>query len=162
MNQAKLSANFNLSEFLYSDLAARSGRVIEADPFIVENLRRLCTEVMEPIRTHLGGKVIVITSGYRPDWLNKLAGGSRVSEHKDGRACDFKVQGYTPLQVCQLIQPILDRLPINQLILEFGQWTHVSIAASEAAPLQRALTASVSNGVTSYMSGIHAPSERAS
>lgn len=153
----KLSPNFTVQEFLRSDLAARAGREIIADDRIAENLRRLCVEVIEPIRTHLGDRVITVFSGYRPDWLNKLAGGARTSEHMDGRAVDFIVQGFTPLQVSRAVLPILSRLPINQLIFEFGQWTHVSICESGEAPRRTALTAQWLNGTVSYTAGIIQP-----
>jgi uncharacterized protein YcbK (DUF882 family) len=56
----------------------------------------LC-EYLEKVRTHFGGKPIVITSGYRPPAVNRRVGGSTQSEHlynMDGvGAVDFYIAG---------------------------------------------------------------------
>jgi len=56
----------------------------------------LC-KYLEKVRTHFGGKPIVITSGYRPPAVNRRVGGSTQSEHlynMDGvGAVDFYIAG---------------------------------------------------------------------
>lgn len=155
-SRIRLSPNFLLHEFTRSETAARMGRVIEVDDVILEDLRRLCLEVMEPVRTHLGGRAITITSGYRPLWLNQRIGGSIKSEHMYGRACDFIVQGFTTTQVCRAIQTILHQLPVNQLIHEFGEWTHISICDRTEQPIRKLLTAEHVDGRLRYSAGIPA------
>lgn len=56
-------------------------------------LRTLARECLEPIRAVLGGRPIIVTSGYRSPEVNKLVGGSPTSDHLQGTACDFVVSG---------------------------------------------------------------------
>lgn len=153
MNQ-QLSTHFTLREFLSSETAARLGREIVPPPDVLANLQRLCQQVLEPIRVKLG-KPIVITSGYRPDWLNAAIGGSRTSAHMTGNAADVKVVGMKPVDFCRWVQhhaPI-EGWPIDQCIQEFGHWTHIGTAT---APRAQYLTATVEDGTTIYTKGIHA------
>lgn len=155
----QLSFNFALEEFLISQTAARRGRVIEATPAEVENLRRLCQYVLQPLRQSLGAP-IVITSGLRPAWLNAAVGGSHKSAHVAGRAADIQVPGFSPVEVCAHIHDL--GLPVDQCIHEFppNGWTHVSIAAQGTAPRVQFLTAyAIDDGRsirTDYKIGIHA------
>ena len=146
-----LSAHFFLHEFLRSETAARMGRAIEPTETEIENLRLLCAQVLEPIRVRLD-RVITITSGLRPHWLNLEIRGSSTSEHPFGRAADFIVAGLRPIEVCREIAKM--DLPFNQLIHEFGQWTHISVAAAGTVPKRQVRTASVINGATVYSIGI--------
>ncbi len=150
----QLSKHFTLREFLVSETAARMGREIVPPPEVLTNLQRLCQQVLEPIRVKLE-KPIVITSGYRPDWLNKAIGGSRTSAHMTGNAADIKVVGMKPLDFCRWVQKFapLDGWPIDQCIHEFGQWTHIGTAT---APRAQYLTAKAEAGGTLYLQGIHA------
>jgi zinc D-Ala-D-Ala carboxypeptidase len=54
---------------------------------------------LETIREHLGDKPIRIVSGYRTAAYNRAIGGARRSQHVEGRAVDFTVQGVTPARV---------------------------------------------------------------
>jgi len=56
-------------------------------PEQIENLRRLCQSVLQPLRVHLK-RPVVITSGYRSPALNRAIGGSPTSHHMQGRAAD--------------------------------------------------------------------------
>jgi len=120
-----LSANFTLEEMLVSDTAARMGREVVPDRGILPNLRWGCENVMQPIRD-LWGQPIIVSSGYRPQWLNKAIGGSPNSQHMDGCACDFKIvagQG----SLIQLMRDIVcTDIPFDQIIYETGVWIHVS------------------------------------
>lgn len=119
----KLSPNFDLAEFCQSNTAARLGIDMTPSPTIISNLGMLVTRILDPLRTHLG-KPIHITSGYRPPALNSAIGGARSSQHVQGQAADIHVDGMTVKEVCEAI--IAARLPFDQLIHEFGSWTHVS------------------------------------
>ena len=52
---------------------------------------------LERVRSHFGGKPVIITSGYRPPEINRSVGGASQSEHlydtKDTGAVDFYVEG---------------------------------------------------------------------
>ena len=126
MDRIKLSPNFYLDEFTRSQTAVRHGIDMSVVPggLIYSNLRLLCKQLLQPIRNELGP--VNISSGYRPLALNKLIRGSSSSQHCIGKAADFTVTGYTPLQVAQWIEANLPRY--DQLIHEFGQWVHISIA----------------------------------
>jgi len=132
-----LSEHFDLPEFLHSQVAVRSGRIIEPTEQVIANLTRLAVEVLEPIRAMIG-KPVHISSGYRPDWLNVLVGGSKKSQHMTGCAADINVEGMPPVELARRIQE-LKLASLNQCILEFppNGWVHVSVAeAGEAAKYQ--------------------------
>jgi zinc D-Ala-D-Ala carboxypeptidase len=150
----QLSNNFWLHEFLRSETASRAGRIIEEDSHATKQLERLCQLVLQPIRDHLS-RPITILSGYRPIWLNRLVGGSATSEHVFGRAADFIVSGMRPFEVAQAISPLLAQLPVNQLIHEFGRWTHISVCAPNQIPKRQVLTATKQHGrKTAYIVGL--------
>lgn len=76
-----LSPHFTVGEFFRSGTAIRLGIENEPDAHpedgltneeVVENLRALCTEVLEPLRRRVGR--VIITSGYRCQKLNKAVG----------------------------------------------------------------------------------------
>lgn len=151
----QLAAHFSLEEFLVSQTAARIGRVIEPTQGDIRNLTRLCVTVLEPLRIDLRLPVH-ISSGLRPDWLNRAIGGSTTSSHMDGRAADIEVPGMSPLAVCQRV--IALGLPIDQVIHEFppNGWCHVGIAKEGEQPRNQLRTARVLGGRTVYETGVNA------
>lgn len=151
MNGIRLSEHFWLSEFTRSDYAARNGLEIIPTELETENLRRLCTTVLEPVRLELAVPMF-ITSGLRPVWLNKAIGGSSTSDHMQGCAADFIAYGMSPRRVCERIVKM--DLPFKQLILEFDQWTHVSVPVLRLMAGQQVLTARRNNGKAEYLVGI--------
>jgi hypothetical protein len=82
MKSTNLSPHFSLFEFTRSQAAARLGCkvVVEARSEVFGNLGRLCLTVREPLRIIVGGPVVIL-SGFRPEWLNSLVGGSRTLWH---------------------------------------------------------------------------------
>lgn len=84
-----LTPHFKLREFTESATAMKHGIDNRPTPEVVENLRRLCTHTLEPLREKLG-LPIIITSGYRTKELNDIiVHASRKSQHMEGRAADF-------------------------------------------------------------------------
>ncbi len=148
----QLSAHFSLHEFLSSATAARLGKKIEPLPSEIDNLRHLCVSLLEPMRAKLG-RPMVITSGLRPLWLNLAVGGSTRSAHMEGLAADIKIVGMRPAVFCRWIQQHAEAedWPFDQCILEFGEWTHLSVAAK---PRMQYLTAKKQDGKTVYLPGI--------
>jgi len=119
-----LSKHFHLSEFTTSQTAAR--RRIDNTPSraITGNLERTAA-VLEQVRTLLGGKPILISSGYRSPALNRAIGGSRTSAHMRGEAGDFTCPGFgTPLEICRALAR--SDIRFDQLIEE-GTWVHLGI-----------------------------------
>lgn len=107
----QLSPHFTLRELTRSDTATRLGIDNSLDPSnpkhqpILENLRNLCTHVLEPLRSFAnsivdgntsprGGRKeipILINSGYRCPALNKAVGGVPNSQHLTGQAADIRI-----------------------------------------------------------------------
>lgn len=146
-----LSDHFTLAEMTASDTAARQGISNQPSDQETDNLRRLCVEILEPLR-RVTGKPIRITSGYRCPLLNTIVGGAKMSAHTLGRAADIKVDGLTPLEVCRLIQEL--GLPYDQVIHEFKSWCHVAIAPDSRLAKREALTAVKLAGFTRYDVGL--------
>ncbi|MEJ7933664.1 D-Ala-D-Ala carboxypeptidase family metallohydrolase [Sphingobium sp. AN558] len=92
-------------------------------------MRTLCAKVLEPVRAHFG-KPVRITSGFRSVQLCLAVGSSSSSQHAQGEAVDFEIDGIDNVTVATFIR---DRMAFDQLILENytrGQansgWIHVS------------------------------------
>lgn len=132
----KLSAHFDLEEFTFSETAARFAIDNTPDDGEIQNLAILCEEILEPLREKVGP--IQVTSGFRCLPLNRRIGSRDTSHHTMGRAADIKVAGMKPLDVCKLIVTL--NLPFEQVIHEFGSWTHVAIAPDGAVPRRQTLT----------------------
>lgn len=148
----RLSRNFTLEEFLRSQTATRNDIDMTPPPEVVENIRRLVNEILQPLRDAVN-TVVTVTSGYRPLVLNRLIGGSSTSQHVLGEAADIVVVGMLPIDVARVIRDL--ELPYWQLIHEFGQWTHVSIAPNGSkSPKRQILTALRDQGRTVYREGL--------
>lgn len=117
----RLSKNFTLEEFLVSQTAVRHGLDMTPPEHVIENLQRLVTTGLQPLRDHVGAG-IYINSGYRSPELNGLINGSATSEHMNGNAADIRVTGWPPFECCELIVEL--GLPFDQIIQEFGSWVH--------------------------------------
>jgi len=133
-----LSPHFTLEEFTISQTAAREGIDNSPSSEHLENLKRMAG-VMEEVRVLLGNKPIIVSSGYRSPALNVAVGGSSVSAHCAGLACDFTCPGFgSPYEICRVLQPRMLELGVDQLIYEFGAWVHLGL--SEGVPRAMALT----------------------
>ena len=116
-----LSPHFSLSEFTRSATAQRYCIDNRPPEHVVENLRQLCRNVLEPLRQYLHCP-ITVTSGYRAPLVNHLIGGVRNSQHQQGEAADIQVpRSLMPLAYMY----IRDHLLYDQLIME-RTWIHVS------------------------------------
>jgi uncharacterized protein YcbK (DUF882 family) len=81
-----LSANFSLKEFSVSSQRPDLTEPVPAS--LLPNLRRLVTFGLQPVRSHTG-RPMRILSGYRPSKLNFAVGGSSTSQHLQAAAADF-------------------------------------------------------------------------
>ncbi len=127
-----LSKNFTLEEFVVSREAI--SRKIDNTPSeeIIKNLQLLATK-LEEVRTLLGYP-IHITSGYRCPDLNFVVRGSRNSQHMEGLAADFVCPQFgTPYDVCVKIAG--SDLMFDQLIYEYGNWTHLGVGLANRKDL---------------------------
>lgn len=136
----QLTPHFSLEEMTDSQTAARKG--LHNVPMIGTperaNLERTA-QTMEEVRTILGDKPILISSGFRAPAVNAAVGGSKSSAHMSGLAVDFSCPGFgTPLQICKALEPHMRKLGIDQLIHEYGTWVHLGLSAG--APRHMAMT----------------------
>lgn len=149
MGDRSLGSYFTLREMTVSETAARRGLPNLPGPAELSALTALVHNVLDPLRAALG-RAVVVTSGYRSPEVNRLVKGSRTSQHLRGEAADIIVPGLSSVQVCRTIQRL--RLPFDQLIEEFGEWTHVSYRA--AGGRGEVLTARRVNGKVVYTPGL--------
>ena len=120
-----LSPHFTLAEMLRSDMAMRHGIDNANPPMDVQvNLESLCLNVLEPLRTALDNRPIIITSGYRCLELNRLLKSPDSSQHIKGQAADFHVPGLSLVSVAKVVVKSLT-VQYDQLIHE-GTWLHIS------------------------------------
>jgi hypothetical protein len=125
----KLSANFTLSELTKSQMATRHGIPNEPKPDHIDNLKALCINVLQPIRSEFE-KPVMISSGYRSPELCVRIGSSINSQHAKGEAADFEIHSVSNKDLALWIK---NNLEFDQLILEFHNeaepnsgWIHCS------------------------------------
>ena len=128
----KLSKNFTYEELCHSSVAERKGlrnrpKTKEEESVVIENLKALCMEVLQPLRDYLG-KPVVISSGYRSEEVNRAVGGVKRSQHLRAEAADIHVENTEHL--LKIMHFIMDERDFDQLIWEKNkqgtQWVHVS------------------------------------
>lgn len=147
----QLTANFTLEEFTLSQTASRMGIPNVPVGQDLENVHTLA-ERLERVRSILGDKPILISSGYRCEPVNQACGGSPTSAHIPGLAADFSAPGFgDPLAICKAIEPHLAELGIDQLINEYPPdgWVHLAIAGPGQVARCETLTISSENGTCS-------------
>ena len=117
-----LSPHFTLDELTHTD-----HREIDNSPTQdeINNLQQLAN-FLEEVKTVLGGKPIMISSGFRCKALNDAVGSKDSSQHRTGFAADFRVPGMTPDEVVRAV--IASGIGYDQIIREFDRWTHISVA----------------------------------
>lgn len=129
---------FTLYEMLYSETALYSKIANYPTWKQVENLNRLATSILDPVRKAFG-KPIKVSSGFRSTLLNTAVGGVKNSQHLQGLAADLQVSDLKRLK-----QVILETgVPFDQLIEErkgSTHWLHISCAETGKAPRRQVLT----------------------
>ena len=129
-----LTEHFTLEELTHTDHREFDNTPNNAE---LENLKRLAV-FLEQVKTLLGGKPIMVNSGFRSELVNNAVGSKSSSQHRVGTACDFRVPGMTPDAVVQAV--VASDLGYDQIIREFDRWTHISIPNSiHNAPRKQAL-----------------------
>jgi hypothetical protein len=117
-----LSEHFTLEEMTFSEAAARHNISNRPDAETVARLAKTARG-LEQVRAVLDAPIRV-TSGYRAPAVNAIVGGAPGSAHTLGWAADFNSPFGDPFAVCQAIAG--SSIVFDQLILEFGVWTHIS------------------------------------
>ena len=118
----------------------------------MENMKLIATKIFEPLRKYVAGP-IKINSFYRCPDLNKAIGGSKKSQHCQGRAMDID-DTFGVMSNSTMFNWIQDNLSYDQIIWEFGDeynpaWVHVSYV-DEESNRNRSLQAYRENGKTKY------------
>lgn len=153
----KLTNNFSLEELTKSETALRRGLDNTPTVEVVENLKLLAEQVLQPVREHFA-KGVKVNSGYRAPEVNAAVGGSKTSDHCMGMAADIEIPGVPNAELAQWIEA---NLPYTQLILEFytpgipdSGWVHVSYDPANLK--KQSLTAVKREGKTVYLPGLQA------
>jgi hypothetical protein len=129
-----LSPHFTLDELTHTDHREIDNSPTQAE---IENLQRLAN-FLEEVKEVLGGKPVMISSGFRCKALNDAVGSKDTSQHRIGCAADFRVPSMTPDEVVKSI--IVSGIGYDQVIREFDRWTHISISNTEdTSPRKQAL-----------------------
>ena len=147
----KLSDNFSLIELTKSQTAERKGIDNTPSPEHQENLKLLCTHILQPVRDHFE-QVVSVSSGYRSPELCTAIGSKTTSQHAKGQAADFEIFGLSNRELANYIKENLD---YDQLILEYWKkedpnsgWVHCSYDVS--VNRKQYLKAYKENGRTKY------------
>ena len=123
----KLSQNFSLRELTKSQTAERKGISNEPSEEHIENLKLLCTKILQPIRDEFG--IVSVSSGYRSPALCEALGSKSTSQHARGQAADFECYG---IANNKLFEWATKNVTFDQAILEFyngdpeSGWIHMS------------------------------------
>lgn len=133
-----LSEHFTFEELTHTDHRTLDNTPTEREKCIIDgkevyvnavaNLPRLAA-FLEEVKVVLGGKPIIINSGFRSEAVNNAVGSSNKSDHRRGCAADIRVLGMTPDEVVRAI--IASDLKYQQVIREFDRWTHLAIPTNE-------------------------------
>lgn len=126
----KLSKNFTLNELTHSSTA--NYHKVDNTPGRLEldNLKKLCNEVLQPIRNKWGDSIFV-NSGFRNPIVNRLVGGSSTSQHILGQAADITLGSKSGnKELFDLIVKMIEdgEIKVGQLISEKDySWIHISL-----------------------------------
>lgn len=125
----KLTEHFTVEELSASPTAKRLGLSNTPTPEHLANMKYVCEKILEPVRARFGP--VTVNSSYRSPAVNKAVGGSKTSQHVNGEAVDFEVNGMSNKDLADWVA---DNLEFDQVILEFytagdknSGWVHASI-----------------------------------
>ena len=125
----KLTEHFTLAELVVSSTARKLGLDNTPTADALQQLHRTA-QMLECVRSFLGGKAVIVTSGYRNRQVNAAVGGVTSSDHAQGMAADVKIPAYgTPYEVAKALAPQVNALGIGQIIYESvggAHWVHLS------------------------------------
>ena len=146
-----LTKNFSLLELTKSQTAERKGIDNTPSTEHQENLKSLCTAILQPVRDHFS-KVVTISSGYRSPELCTAIGSKITSQHAKGEAADFEIFGVSNKELADWIYY---NTQYDQLILEYWNesdpnsgWVHCSF--SRGKNRRQYLRAYKEDGKTKY------------
>jgi zinc D-Ala-D-Ala carboxypeptidase len=120
----------------------------------LNNLHLVCAKIFDQVREHFGIP-IGISSGFRSVELNAKIGGSKTSQHCEGKALDIDGDIFGGISNKEIFDYIKNSCTFDQLIWEFGtenspDWVHVSY--NEGKNRKQVLRGLKSGGKTIYKS----------
>jgi|TARA_B110000977_G_C10822901_1_gene394952 hypothetical protein len=148
----KISKHISYKEAIKSNTALRLNLDNTPGDYEISNMVGIATHLFEPLREYVGGP-IKINSMFRSVDLNTAIGGSKSSQHCQGRAIDLDdTFGYKTN--ADMFNYIKNNLNFDQMIWEFGNdknpaWVHVSYVSGDQNR-NRILIAEKVNGKTNY------------
>lgn len=123
----QITANFTLNELTYSSTAEVNDIDNTPSTFEYNNLKRLCEEVLQPIRDKWG-KPIKVNSGYRSPQLNIRLKGASSSAHLKGLAADIDTPNNEKLFHLIIAMMNNGEISVDQLIDESNySWIHIGL-----------------------------------
>jgi len=123
----RLSENFTLDEFIYSEVAEKYGIDNSMPEAYLPHIQYLVTTVLQPVRDKFGP--IKVLSGYRSPELSThpKIGSSKYSNHCFGYAADIEPYD-TNIPLTEVLRYIHAHLDYKELIAEHfpSGWVHVA------------------------------------
>lgn len=120
----QLTKNFSLSEFKCHDGTDVPKHLIPNVQLLADNLQVLRDAL---------GVAININSGYRTNKYNKAVGGASKSQHKEAKAGDLSVKGFTPEEVADTIQILISEGKMKEGGLgRYNSFTHYDVRDGKA------------------------------
>lgn len=126
-----VSPHFSRHEFDLPDAKAQkrgldAGAMYPAE-WIDSRLKPLCA-ALEVIRAEFGGKPVRVISGYRPLEYNRVLGSKDDSQHVQGRAADFQIDGVDPGAIYRRVVELhhLGRIEIGGIGV-YNDFNHVDV-----------------------------------
>ena len=116
-----LSPHFSLEELTVTDHREFDNIPNSSE---INNLKRIA-DLLEEVKTLLGGKPIMVNSAFRCKQVNDAVGSKDTSQHRVGCAADIRVPGMTPDEVVKAV--MASGIGYDQIIREFNSWTHISV-----------------------------------
>ena len=116
-----LTSHFSLEELTVTDHREFDNTPNSSE---INNLKRLA-ELLEEVKTLLGGKPIMVNSAFRSAQVNAAVGSKDTSQHRVGCAADIRVPSMSPDEVVKAV--IASGIGYDQIIREFNSWTHISV-----------------------------------
>lgn len=124
-----LTPHFTVQELTRSETARDLRLDNTPSAAVLEALREVATQILEPVRAHYG-RPVKVNSGYRSPAVNRAVKSTPRSQHLLGQAVDFEVPGIANGALARWVR---DSLDFDQLILEAytpglpsSGWVHCS------------------------------------
>jgi hypothetical protein len=148
----KISTHISNREATRSTTALRLGIDNTPGDSELQNMKLIAEKIFEPLRIYVAGP-IKINSMFRSKELNRAVGGSKKSQHCQGRAIDLD-DSFGVMSNSTMFNWIQDHCDYDQLIWEFGdeynpEWVHVSYV-DPGSNRKRSLQAYREKGKTKY------------